>query len=899
MNEVEGMDFSERSRLHSSPSVVLNKLPEDINGKVCGTLLESLQYKNPRAAISNDNNKGALMLVDKNEFEDCVLEKKDVTPCREEEEEEEEEDEEKTEVEKNWNYRVYPTSVDVQLENSASELQLLSHCSSERSSCSTIKNYGDGKDGNPEMYPVPQGLVAGSESDEFKLGQAASETGDVERCDGSDSGLGSELCDDRTDSQTKVAEIDAGILVQDEQTSIDIDASERCDGSDSGLGSELAEDRPDCHLEGTVVGTATAGDLQLDPLEDEDKSEFQIEAPALDDLKNQSFDEIRSPCPPFEEIKDSSEPLRTPQPNLDFPGCSEKEKTQPQPQQQQQQSEKPFRLPMKSNLKRKSSGDGGDETPKKKRSISFNTVSVYYFPRAQGFTCVPSQGGSTLGMASIHSHVQQFTLSEHAMEQRRLHRLMLQRLRNERLQPPSDTDDSESDEEPTDDDEDELDLDSYYFLQPVPTRQRRALLRAAGVRKIDSVEKDECRDIRSSREYCGCCCKGYCDPDTCSCSQGGIKCQVDRLHFPCGCTRDGCGNPSGRIEFNPVRVRTHFIHTLMRLELEKKHRLEEEEEKTDSCTRVTQWSGETAATDGNNYADGQQIDLYACRDEQYAVKGVDLETPSTSGSQQKSGHHELSSFHFHPPATGFHNTIEAYQEAATKYQNHFSTFSFAPPQPIGGFGPYSSLYSQDLISKDLGSNPYKALLCDGFMQSSNGDAFPNYSSLRDGFIQSKDFDSKSSEPSTSTTSTYASLHTVCSTSSRLEPFSELLQGRYPVMPLAVSAEPSFDEHCNPVNGPQSLQFSAPELCQDSSAETCEEPSPPVEILEGKQEAINEKLPLPKAEGEEEEERPEKEEEEAKEPADPEVREGQATVGEACDENLGEVIKKSMVETVSA
>lgn len=52
---------------------------------------------------------------------------------------------------------------------------------------------------------------------------------------------------------------------------------------------------------------------------------------------------------------------------------------------------------------------------------------------------------------------------------------------------------------------------------------------------------------------------------------------MDRLNFPCGCSRDGCANSSGRIEFNPVRVRTHFIHTLMRLELEKKQSHEEEE----------------------------------------------------------------------------------------------------------------------------------------------------------------------------------------------------------------------------------------------------------------------------------------------------------------------------------
>ncbi len=113
----------------------------------------------------------------------------------------------------------------------------------------------------------------------------------------------------------------------------------------------------------------------------------------------------------------------------------------------------------------------------------------------------------------------------------------------------------------------------YGFLQPVSARQRRALLKAAGVRKIDTTEKDECRVIRVSREVCGCSCRGYCDPDTCECSQNGIKCQVDRLkpqEFPCGCTRDGCGNVNGRIEFNPARVKTHFIHTIMRLGLEKK-----------------------------------------------------------------------------------------------------------------------------------------------------------------------------------------------------------------------------------------------------------------------------------------------------------------------------------------
>ncbi|CAH0404998.1 unnamed protein product [Chilo suppressalis] len=232
---------------------------------------------------------------------------------------------------------------------------------------------------------------------------------------------------------------------------------------------------------------------------------------------------------------------------------------------------------LKSSLKRKHYSEDTDEphAKRKKESIKFDNVTVYYFPRAQGFTCVPSQGGSTLGMEWEHTHEQTFTLAEHALEQRRLHRQILQQLKSERhsLQGASlsSSEDSDTEEETSDISESELDLDSYYFLQPIPTRQRRALLRAAGVRKIEGYEKDECRDIRTSREFCGCSCKGACNPESCSCSLAGIKCQVDRLNFPCGCTRDGCGNTTGRIEFNPVRVRTHFIHTLMRIGLEKKN----------------------------------------------------------------------------------------------------------------------------------------------------------------------------------------------------------------------------------------------------------------------------------------------------------------------------------------
>ena len=64
----------------------------------------------------------------------------------------------------------------------------------------------------------------------------------------------------------------------------------------------------------------------------------------------------------------------------------------------------------------------GSEPKKPKKRISFSAVTAYYFPRAQGFTCIPSQGGSTLGMALKHSHEESFTLAEHANQQRRNHR---------------------------------------------------------------------------------------------------------------------------------------------------------------------------------------------------------------------------------------------------------------------------------------------------------------------------------------------------------------------------------------------------------------------------------------------------------------------------------------------
>lgn len=202
---------------------------------------------------------------------------------------------------------------------------------------------------------------------------------------------------------------------------------------------------------------------------------------------------------------------------------------------------------------------------KTKKSVKFTGVTVFYFPRIQGFTCIPSEGGSTLGMSDKHLYSKDFSLQEHFVEQKRIHKLYLEEQRRQgKIIPEFLMEDSEEDEDSDFDDSDE-----YCFLQPLTVRQRRITLRQSGVKKIDSTEKDYCKKVRNSREFCGCDCNIFCDPDSCACSLAGINCQVDRQSFPCGCSKEGCGNINGRIEFNPLRVKTHFIHTKMRLELER------------------------------------------------------------------------------------------------------------------------------------------------------------------------------------------------------------------------------------------------------------------------------------------------------------------------------------------
>ena len=166
-------------------------------------------------------------------------------------------------------------------------------------------------------------------------------------------------------------------------------------------------------------------------------------------------------------------------------------------------------------------------------------------------------------MGDHHTSVQKYSLSEHAQLRRSLHHeVLLEHQRQGQIFLPENfTSQPESAAS-------EWAVDDYYFLQPVPARQRRAMLREAGVIRIDPVEREECRSLRVSRGRCGCSCREICRPPSCACYRSGIGCQVDQMAFPCPCSRSGCANPYGRVEFNAARVRAHFIRTLLQLGLE-------------------------------------------------------------------------------------------------------------------------------------------------------------------------------------------------------------------------------------------------------------------------------------------------------------------------------------------
>ena len=196
--------------------------------------------------------------------------------------------------------------------------------------------------------------------------------------------------------------------------------------------------------------------------------------------------------------------------------------------------------------------------------LRFDGVELYFFRRKQGFNCVPSRGGTTLGMAEKHFHSYRLSFDGSHGDGEEVIETECSNLS---------FDNNSNQIEPEDEPEEQPSLKPPIFsdktslaeLRPLPVRQRRRLLRLSGVKRIDTTERFECEAIRTSRVDCGCQCGPICLPDTCSCIVNGIACQVDKLGYPCSCEVDRCHNPEGRVEFNAIRVRRHLIHTLNKL----------------------------------------------------------------------------------------------------------------------------------------------------------------------------------------------------------------------------------------------------------------------------------------------------------------------------------------------
>ncbi|OQR66225.1 hypothetical protein BIW11_14294 [Tropilaelaps mercedesae] len=168
----------------------------------------------------------------------------------------------------------------------------------------------------------------------------------------------------------------------------------------------------------------------------------------------------------------------------------------------------------------------------RRKKVGFDKATVYQFERAQGVDCVPSQGGSTLGMTWTHCDVQEHRLAEQPKQtnSRRRSRRPIHR--------PA--------------------------LEPISVEDRSELLRHAGVTYIDPMEIVECEQIRTSRERIGCDCKVLCDPSLCFCTKESIACQADGSGSRCWCTRNGCRNPNGRNEFDALAVKAHVLRTCAR-----------------------------------------------------------------------------------------------------------------------------------------------------------------------------------------------------------------------------------------------------------------------------------------------------------------------------------------------
>ena len=162
------------------------------------------------------------------------------------------------------------------------------------------------------------------------------------------------------------------------------------------------------------------------------------------------------------------------------------------------------------------------------KCVKFGGVTVFYFPRRQGFVSVPSSGGSTLGMAKTHCFVECEDILDSDCEDACVGKKIKQ-------------------------------------VVPIPLKARRKLLRISGVKRILKQEEDDCMQLRLSRIICGCNCGDICYPETCQCSLNGIGCQVDYGRFPCSCLPNGCQNFNGRKQYDPSTIEKHYSETFTKL----------------------------------------------------------------------------------------------------------------------------------------------------------------------------------------------------------------------------------------------------------------------------------------------------------------------------------------------
>jgi len=193
---------------------------------------------------------------------------------------------------------------------------------------------------------------------------------------------------------------------------------------------------------------------------------------------------------------------------------------------------------------------------RRRRLIRFRGATVFYFERSQGFSSVPDAGASCLGMQRRHFIKKRCSLAHFRLLARQEKQAIFS------LSPSEEETRIMDDSLPTS----TTSLpQTPSMMRPMAIRRRRQMLKNAGV-DIDKNDTTECQSIRKSRMSCGCTCtNGDCNNETCECALNEIHCQVDQPQFPCSCTSATCQNGFGRIEYDPLRVRTHYLTTMMRL----------------------------------------------------------------------------------------------------------------------------------------------------------------------------------------------------------------------------------------------------------------------------------------------------------------------------------------------